>query len=167
MEKFLGVPVEIPNYATFAKGIAEGDTSLMKGDEEIARSKYATDWCGRPTRGYVPLSIDPERHWRALLGLPTPSSPEALGALGALGALPKPLDPIEVAVTAVATIDTEGIVTGAGLPVGPIRRMFAALGLDESHAREAMRICLRNWQDVNKADREATAFLVNPNGVAR
>jgi hypothetical protein len=39
VEKFLGVPVEIPNYATFAKGIAEGDTSLMKGDEEIERSK--------------------------------------------------------------------------------------------------------------------------------
>jgi hypothetical protein len=72
------------------------------------------------------------------------------------------MGPIDAATNAVATISTEGLATGAGLPAGPIRRMFAALGLDESHAREAMRICLRNWQDINKADRDATAFLVNP-----
>ena len=39
--------------------------------------------------------------------------------------------------------------------------MFAALGLDVEDAREVVRICIREWRDVNAADEAALAYLRN------
>jgi hypothetical protein len=52
----------------------------------------------------------------------------------------------------------EGILTRSSLPVTALTRMFATLGLDVQDAREAVRIYLTTWHDVNAASADAAAL---------
>ncbi len=51
------------------------------------------------------------------------------------------------------------VVSRSRLPARALGRTFATLGLDVEDAREAVRIYLTIWRDVNAADAAAVAYL--------
>ncbi len=53
------------------------------------------------------------------------------------------------------------VVSRSRLPARALGRMLATLGLDVEDAREAVRIYLTTWRDVNAADAAAVAYLAN------
>lgn len=162
--RFLGVEVAhvVPsNHAAFVRL----DVAAMRGDCELARlaRPAPADWCGRPARGYEPLSVGPGALWHELLG--EAEFGEARGATGrgAVDSAEATATRALVGVSSMLTLDA--VIARASLPLAPVARMFAALGLDAEDAREVVRICLRKWNDVNGADMAAVAYLRGRNGV--
>ena len=160
------------------RAFVEGDKAKMRGDEEIATHKGSEapcDWYGRATRGYTPLDVPAHATWRALLrstGLAGLAGLDvAVGAVGADSAGSHVLESreLETVSSALTLGDVVSLRSSrpsklalgpeATGPGGALTRMFAALGLDVEDAREVVRICIREWRDVNAADEAALAYL--------
>jgi hypothetical protein len=166
VSRFFGVDVVPTNLAAFVGR----NKARMLGDSEIAEigSEGAAgrpSWCGRATKGYTPIDLPAEKMWHELL--------RAAGVDVAHQAASDPPSeaPSEAqrldrtarqAVERVSCAPTlAAVVSRSRLPARALGRMFATLGLDVEDAREAVRIHLTTWRDVNAADAAAVAYLAN------
>ena len=174
--RFLGVAEEsvVPsNWPAFV----EGDKAKMRGDEEVSTHKGPCDWYGRGTRGYTQLDVPAHATWRALLrsaGLDGPLDVVATagtagtngtnGTHGTTAVATRALERVSSALTLEDVLSSAEVSKGTVASVQSnlaLSRMFAALGLGVEDAREVVRICIREWRDVNAADEAAVAYLRN------
>ena len=169
--RFLGVAEEsvVPsNWPAFV----EGDKAKMRGDEEVSTHKGPCDWYGRGTRGYTQLDVPAHATWRALLrsaGLDglldvvaTAGTAGTAGTNGTAAVATRALERVSSALTLEDVLSSAEVSKGTVASVQSnlaLSRMFAALGLGVEDAREVVRICIREWRDVNAADAAALVYL--------
>ena len=155
--RFCGAEVTPSNFASFVAL----DKARMLGDAEIAREETG-EWHGRATRGYTPIDVPLASTWHELLRASGADVTQRHTVAAPVEAHDATASLVAAEVTAVSCSPTlEGILTRSSLPVTALTRMFATLGLDVQDAREAIRIYLTTWHDVNAADAAALAHLTH------
>ena len=168
VSRFFGADVVPTNLAAFVglnKARMLGDSEIAEIVSESAAGRFKPSWCGRATKGYTPIDLPAEKMWHELLraagvDVAHQAAPEAPSeAPSETQVLDRKARQAVERVSCAPTL--AAVVSRSRLPARALGRMFATLGLDVEDAREAVRIHLTTWRDVNAADAAAVAYLAN------